>query len=358
MDEVRRRAHVGAQVLGVGPLEHLKRVKAAFVAILADERVHGLVLAECMHARREHNQLAAVRHRHARTIHGLVAEPGARELGGVEVHHAFPDAVLHVVDILLLRELHGLGEAVASFADEEPVRMDLAAGRGVHRQHPENRALRKEMLERIVEETPDGRMVAAHRLLHAAHRPDHVGLVDHVRAAASHEEVLRVVGHADHLVRDDLSGRNDKIVRLIHDTAVHLHAHGVGPETAGDLLHGVGRHLAELHHVRTPTVHDHLAVRDVGEHHLPLFLGDRHVRAKRWHHVHRHAARGQHPVIGAGDEAGIRVVAREVRRDDEHAPERTPFKRLLELDGDLVIREALGRLRYPKKIHLSLLPVF
>ena len=42
-------------------------------------------------------------------------------------------------------------------------------------------------------------MVAPHRLLHSANRPDHVRLVDHVAAADADKEVLGVVRHADNL---------------------------------------------------------------------------------------------------------------------------------------------------------------
>ena len=75
VDKVRRRAHVCAKVFGVRLLEHLKRVKTSLVAVLADKRVHSLVLAERMHPRRKDDQFAAVGHRHARAVNGLVAEP-------------------------------------------------------------------------------------------------------------------------------------------------------------------------------------------------------------------------------------------------------------------------------------------
>ena len=119
--EVRRRAHVGPQVVRVVALEDLERVQAAAVAVLADEPVDRLVFAELVDAGREDDELAAVGHGHARAVDGLVAEPCGRELGGVEVDDALPDAVLHVVDVLLLRELYRLSEAVSPLADEDAV---------------------------------------------------------------------------------------------------------------------------------------------------------------------------------------------------------------------------------------------
>ena len=232
---------------------------------------------------------------------------------------------------------------------------DLAAGRRVDRQHPEDRAVRDEMVERVVKEAPDGGVVAPHRLLHAADRADHVRLVDHVRAAASHEEVLGVVGHADDLVRNHLSGRDDEVVLLVHDPLVDFHRDGIRPESLGNLLHGLGGHLAELHHVRAPAVHDHPLVGDVAEHRLPLRLGDGHVRAERGHDVHVHALRRQQPPVDLCDVAGVGVEAREVRRDDQHVAKRAPLERLLEKLGDLVVRETLfgfGNREYVRNFHV------
>ena len=360
MDEVRRRAHVRAQVRRVVALEHLERVEAAAVAVLADKSVNRLVLAELVDARREDYQLSAVRHRHARAIHRLVAEPGGRELGGVEIDDALLDSVLHVVDVLLLRELHGLGEAVAPLSDEDAVRADLPAGRSIDRQHPEYRTVRKVVVEGVVEELAHGRVVAAHRLLHTADGADHVRLVYHVRAAAADEQVLRVVRHADDLVRHDLPRRDYEVVRLVHDEAVHLHVHGILPEALGNLLHLGGGNLSELHDVGAPVVDDHLGVRDVAEHRLPLGLRHRHVRAKRGQHVNFRALRRQQTVEHLRDEASVRVEAREVRRNEQcllhRALARLPVgERLFKQRRNFVVGESALRLSNLEYVHFRLL---
>ena len=243
---------------------------------------------------------------------------------------------------LLLRELDGLGEAVAPFADEEAVGAYLAARRRVYREHPEYRALRDVVVEGVVEELADRRVVAAHRLLHSADGADHVRLVDHVGPAAPDEEVLRVVGHADHLVGDDLPGRDDEVVLLVHYEPVHLDGHRVLPEPLGDLLHRVGGHFPEAHDVGAPVVDDHLRVRDVAEHRLPLRFGDRHVRPERGEDVDVGALRRQQAVEHLGDEARVRVEAREVWRDHERvahsAPARFPVRKgLLQQLCDFVV---------------------
>ena len=349
VDEVRRRAHVRAEVVGVRTLEHLQRVEPAAVAVLADELVHRRVLAEALHAGREDDQLAAVRHRHARAVHRLVAEPGGGELRRVEVHDALLESVLHVVHVFLLRELHRLGEAVAPFADEEAVRADLPAGRRRDGEAEEDRTLAVDkVLHRIVEQAADGRVVASHRLLHAAHGADHVARVDHAGAARAHEEVLRVVGHADHLVGDDLSGGDHEIVLRVHHELVHLHGEGFLPQSARDFLHGLGGDVAELHHVRAPVVHDHLLEGDVLEHRLPLRLAHGYVRAERGQDVHVHAAFGQEAVAEARDESGVRVEAREVGREDEDVAQlpcvEGRLERLRERGADFVVGQSrVGR---------------
>ena len=73
------------------------------------------------------------------------------------------------------------------------------------------------------------------------------------------------------------------------------------------------------------------------------------------HHINLHALGGKKPVVHAGDETGVGVIAREVRRYDENVLELASFKRLLQLDGDFVVRQAFGLLCYRKEIHIGFL---
>ena len=78
--------------------------------------------------------------------------------------------------------------------------MDIITGRRADGEHEQHRAFLEEPLHGVVEDPPHGGMVFAHHPFHAVHRADHVRFVDHIRAAHAHEQVLGVVGHADHLV--------------------------------------------------------------------------------------------------------------------------------------------------------------
>ena len=109
--------------------------------------------------------------------------------------------------------------------------------------------------------------------------------------------------------------------------------------------------LPELHDVSAPSVDNHLGVRDVGEHNLPLLLGHGNVRAEGGHHVDLDALRRKEPVVDARDETGVGMVAREVRGDYEHVLKFAPLEGLFELDGDLIVRQAFRALCNRKKIH-------
>ena len=57
----------------------------------------------------------------------------------------------------------------------------------------------------VVQDLAERRVAAAHHPLHAVDGADEVALVDPLRAAGADEQVLVVVGHADHFVRHDLA---------------------------------------------------------------------------------------------------------------------------------------------------------
>ena len=74
----------------VGLADQLHHPRRAGVAILADQGVDLPVLAEGLDPGGQHDQLAAVGDRHPRAIDGLVAQPGAVELLGIEIDDHLP----------------------------------------------------------------------------------------------------------------------------------------------------------------------------------------------------------------------------------------------------------------------------
>lgn len=63
-------------------------------------------------------------------------------------------------------------------------------------------------------------------------------------------------------------------------------------------------------------------IRDVAEHDGGLLAADRVVRAEGRQDVHGAAAGGQRMIADVGEKAGVGMVSREVRGDDEHAVQR------------------------------------
>ena len=140
------------------------------------------------------------------------------------------------VNILLLRQLHGFCQAASSLADKQAVHDAFALWGRADGQDEQNRAVAQEMFHAVVEDLPHGRMVFSHHALHAVNCADHVRFVDHIAAAHADEQVLRVVRHANDLVRHDLTGGNDEVVAFVHHAAVDLYADGLVPEPLCDFL--------------------------------------------------------------------------------------------------------------------------
>ena len=160
-------------------------------------------------------------------------------------------------------------------------------------------------------------MVAPHHAFHAVDRADHVRLVDHLAAAGAHKKVLRMVRHADHLVRNDLSRGNDQIIAFIHDQAVDLRGHGLLPETVRDLGKILSRDLADLHHVLPPVMHKENVFRNVPEHRIQFILRHGGVRSKRRQDIHLRASFRQRMIVHVRDKAGAGMKAGKVRRQDQ-----------------------------------------
>ena len=144
-----------------------------------------------------------------------------------------------------------------------------------------------------------------------------------MRSAHADEQVLRVVRHADHFMRYDLTGRDDEIIALIHHAAVDLHADRLMPEAICDFFQIACRNLADFDDVMPPIMDDHAFIGNALEHDFPLLFGHRLVRAEGRHNVGLHAPFGQQMVVDAGDFPRLRMEAREIRRDDEHLLQRS-----------------------------------
>ena len=131
MDEVRRSAHILPQVGVCRFFKGRQRLQPPPVAVFSDQSVDLSVLPEALHAGGQDDEFSAVRHGHAGAVDGLVAQPCAFELRGIEIDHAFFQAVGDKINVLLPGQLHRFRQAFPALAEKEPVGADFPArGRG------------------------------------------------------------------------------------------------------------------------------------------------------------------------------------------------------------------------------------
>ena len=72
-----------------------------------------------LHAGREDDELGAIGQRHAGAIDGLVAEPGAVKLAGIEIDDGLADRLVEHLEVDLEAEFGGQVEALRVVADKE-----------------------------------------------------------------------------------------------------------------------------------------------------------------------------------------------------------------------------------------------
>src|ERR1035438_3595843 len=315
MDEMRRRAEIVLQ-LGVG-LDCRQGRRRAAIAVLADEPVNLLVLAELLQSGRKHDQLATVGHRHTRAINALVAQPRALEFGGVQINdHPFERLVEHL-EINLERERRGLVEAGNVVAHVETAHAQFAVvATPHHRVDIDDGQMFREMFGSVVENAPHRRVRASHHPFHAVGGADEMAFVDAFLAAGAHEDVLVVIGHTDDFVWDDLADGQDQIVFAGPDKIGQLRRPGKIHRAAGHLLHEFARHFADGGDARAPVMPPEQALRHAGEHLRDLRRRHGRMRAQRRQNVRQMFSIiivnkfGQHPRVG--------MKAGEIRGNDEH----------------------------------------
>ncbi len=183
-----------------------------------------------------------------------------------------------------------------------------------HRQDEDDAAVAQVAVEAVVEDGPHGGLGAAHDALHPVGRAQEVRAVDGLPAADADQDVLDLVGHADHFVRHHLAEREDGRVAALDKPAVDLDGnlvvrHARAQHAAGDLVDVVGGHDAELHEIIAPAVLAEALQRDHVPEHAPQLVplhGE--VGAEGRHHI---AARPRADLLveHAGQCAGVAVDA-------------------------------------------------
>ena len=157
---------------------------------------------------------------------------------------------------------------------------------------------------------------AAHDALHAVDGAQVVAAVDAFAAAGADENVLVVVGHADHFMRHHLADGEDQVEAAFEKHAVHLRRPWKVELALRLLMDELGRNLAHGLDIRAPVVHAEQLVRHVAEHARKLIGPHRRMRAER-----RQNGLELIAVVlpdKAGEHAGLRMKPRDVRGYGKH----------------------------------------
>ena len=190
----------------------LQYVFAADIAVFANETVIFLVLAEHPDTGGKDNQLTAVGNGHACAVNRLIAEPCALEFAGIEVHNHLFQRLVHEGEVRVLAFGNSFFKVRTLGADIQAVNKDVVCHVCGNGQHKQERNTRKEVFLRVVKHLANRGEILAHNALHAVESTQHMGAVNHAVSAATDENILGIVGHAHHLVGNNLADRNNQVV--------------------------------------------------------------------------------------------------------------------------------------------------
>jgi hypothetical protein len=114
-------------------------------------------------------------------------------------------------------------EALDIIADEQAAHGKPAIGPASnHGKHIDDGQMPQEMFRCVVEHVAHGIFRAPHDPLHPVHRPQVVAAVDALAASRAHQDVLVVIGHADHFMGHNLADGKNKIEAAPRDEPVDL----------------------------------------------------------------------------------------------------------------------------------------
>ena len=124
----------------------------------------------------------------------------------------------------------------------------------------------QEVVGGVVEHVAHGIHGAAHDALHAVDRAQVMAAVDALAASRAHQDVLVVVGHADHFVGHDLADGEDQVEAALRDEPVDLRRPRIIQLAFRLLADELGRNLAQRLDVGAPVMDAEEILRHVAEH--------------------------------------------------------------------------------------------
>ena len=195
-----------------------------------------------------------------------------------------------------------------------------------HSQHEQNRSVFQKMLHSVIQHLPHRRMILSHEPLHSINGPYHMRLIDHLASAHAHEQILRMIRHADHLVGYDLAHGNDQVIAFIHHSAVDLYADRRIPQAFCDLSHIIRGNFPDSDHIAPPVMGNQGFVGNIAEHESGLLPAYRLVSAKSRKNIYLAPPFLQRMVINIRNVSRIRMITGKIRRNNQHLLKRSSLQ--------------------------------
>src|SRR5216684_6913046 len=170
-----------------------------------------------------------------------------------------------------------------------------------------------ELLRSIIQDSPDGIVRPSHNPFHSVYRPEEMAPVDAVRSAGAYKNILVVIRHPDHFMRNNLSDGEDQIESAFNQHPVDLHRPGVVQLAFRLLAHILGGHFSQRDDILSPVVRVEQIERYAAEHFGDLAPRHGSMRAER--RQYRSEPLSVKFIGASGQVAGPRVQPAHVGRD-------------------------------------------
>ena len=208
MDQVGRR-HLDSVELPIF-IGILYRFRAA-VTVFSDTGVYLLILPKGFYPRCQDQKFSSIRDRHSCPVDRFISNPGTAEFRRIQPRDNLFRPFWKPGDVLLFRKSACRRKRLPLLADIETVEIRILMFLTGHRQHECDFKLIQEIFLDIVKDPSHRRIFPSHDLLDSADGADHMGLVAHVPAADSHQQVFRVICHSHHLMGNHLTDGYDPV---------------------------------------------------------------------------------------------------------------------------------------------------
>jgi hypothetical protein len=146
-------------------------------------------------------------------------------------------------------------EALRIVADVEAAHREATVRRGPDDgEHIDDGDIAQEAVGGVVDGRANGVLGPAHDTFHAVDGSEVVAAVDAIGTARTYEDVLRIVGHADHFMQHDLADGEHEIMTAARDEAIGLRGPWLMQLALGNLFNELAGYFAEGFDIGAPVM--------------------------------------------------------------------------------------------------------